>query len=166
MALMVGAFIIHGISPGPNVINEQPALFWGLIVSFWVGNFLLLLLNLPLIGLWVRMLAIPYKVLFPAIVAFACIGTFSIGLNALDIFAIAFFGVVGYFLVKFGAEPAPLLLGFVLGSLLEQNSASLADHLARGSDDLLRAPDLGRSADPCGGAARRRRPALDSAATR
>ena len=121
MALMVGAFIIHGITPGPNVINEQPALFWGLIVSMWVGNLFLVLLNLPLIGLWVKILAIPYKILFPAIVAFAAIGTLSIGLNPYDIFAIAFFGVVGYFLVKFGAEPAPLLLGFVLGPLLEQN---------------------------------------------
>ncbi len=121
MALMIGAFIIHGIAPGPNVINTQPALFWGLIVSMWVGNLFLVLLNLPLIGIWVRLLAIPYKILFPAIVAFAAIGTFSIGLNAYDIFAIAFFGVVGYFLVKFGAEPAPLLLGFVLGPLLEEN---------------------------------------------
>ncbi len=121
MALMVGAFIIQGITPGPNVISQQPALFWGLIVSMWVGNFFLVLLNLPLIGLWVKMLAIPYKVLFPAIVAFAAVGTFSIGLNPYDIFAIAFFGVVGYFLVKFGAEPAPLLLGFVLGPLLEEN---------------------------------------------
>jgi len=121
MALMVGAFIIQGITPGPNVINAEPALFWGLIVSMWVGNLFLVLLNLPLIGLWVKMLAIPYKVLFPAIIAFAAVGTFSIGLNPYDIFAIAFFGVVGYFLVKFGAEPAPLLLGFVLAPLLEQN---------------------------------------------
>ena len=121
MALMVGAFIIQGITPGPNVINAEPALFWGLIVSMWVGNLFLVLLNLPLIGLWVKMLAIPYKVLFPAIIAFAAVGTFSIGLNPYDIFAIAFFGVVGYFLVKFGAEPAPLLLGFVLGPLLEEN---------------------------------------------
>jgi putative tricarboxylic transport membrane protein len=121
MALMLGALIIHGIPPGPNVINAEPALFWGLIVSMWVGNLFLVLLNLPLIGLWVKMLTIPYKILFPAIVAFAAIGTFSINLNPYDLFAIAFFGVVGYFLVKFGAEPAPLLLGFVLGPLLEQN---------------------------------------------
>jgi len=121
MALMAAAIITHGIAPGPNVIDSQPALFWGLIVSMWIGNLFLVLLNLPLIGIWVKMLAIPYKILFPAIVAFAAIGTFSIGLNAYDIFAIAFFGVVGYFLVRFGAEPAPLLLGFVLGPLLEQN---------------------------------------------
>jgi putative tricarboxylic transport membrane protein len=121
MALMVGAFIIHGIQPGPNVIINEPALFWGLIVSMWVGNLLLVMLNLPLIGIWVRLLTIPYNVLFPAIVAFACIGTFSLNLNAFDVFAIAFFGILGYTLVKLGCEPAPLLLGFVLGPLLEQH---------------------------------------------
>jgi putative tricarboxylic transport membrane protein len=121
MALMLGAFIIHGIQPGPNVIEEEPALFWGLIVSMWVGNLLLVVLNLPLIGIWVKMLAIPYRILFPAIIAFACVGTFAIGFNAIDVYAIAFFGVLGYFLVKLGCEPAPLLLGFVLGPLLEEH---------------------------------------------
>jgi len=121
MALMVGAFIIQGITPGPNVIHDEPALFWGLIVSMWVGNLMLVLLNLPLIGIWVRMLTIPYKVLFPAIIAFACIGCYSINLNAYHIYAIAFFGIVGYALVKLGCEPAPLLLGFVLGPLLEEH---------------------------------------------
>ena len=124
MALMFGAFIIHGIAPGSTVIDREPALFWGLIVSMWIGNLFLVLLNLPLIGIWVRMLAIPYKILFPAIVGFACIGTFSIGLNAWDVFAIAFFGILGYVLIKLGCEPAPFLLGFVLGPLLE-------DHLRR-----------------------------------
>jgi TctA family transporter len=124
MALMVGAFIIHGIVPGPNIINDEPALFWGLIVSMWIGNFFLVLLNLPLIGIWVKMLAVPYKILFPVIIAFAAIGTFSLGLNAWDVFMIAFFGVLGYVLIKLGCEPAPLLLGFVLGPLLE-------DHLRR-----------------------------------
>ena len=124
MALMFGAFVIHGIAPGPTVIDREPALFWGLIVSMWVGNFFLVLLNLPLIGIWVRMLTIPYKMLFPAIIAFASIGTFSLGLNAWDVFMIAFFGVLGYVLIKLGCEPAPLLLGFVLGPLLE-------DHLRR-----------------------------------
>ena len=124
MALMLGAFIIHGITPGPNVINDEPALFWGLIVSMWVGNLMLVLLNLPLIGIWVRMLTIPYRMLFPAIIVFAAIGTFSLGFNAWHVFAIAFFGVLGYALIKLGCEPAPLLLGFVLGPLLE-------DHLRR-----------------------------------
>ena len=124
MALMLAALIIHGISPGPSVIEREPALFWGLIVSMWIGNFFLVLLNLPLIGIWVKMLTIPYRMLFPAIIGFAAIGTYSIGLSAWDVFAIAFFGVLGYGLIKLGCEPAPLLLGFVLGPLLE-------DHLRR-----------------------------------
>jgi TctA family transporter len=121
MALMIGAFIVQGITPGPNVINEQPALFWGLIASMWIGNLLLVMLNLPLIGLWVRMLAIPYQWLFPAIVVFAAIGTYSLNFNSFDVYAVAVFGVLGYVLIKCGCEPAPLLLGFVLGPLLEEH---------------------------------------------
>ena len=121
MALMVGAFIIQGITPGPQVIEDEPALFWGLVVSMWIGNLLLVLLNLPLIGIWVRLLKVPYRVLFPAIVAFACIGTYAINQNIFDVYAIALFGALGYVLVKLGGEPAPLLLGFVLGPLLEQH---------------------------------------------
>jgi putative tricarboxylic transport membrane protein len=121
MALMIGAFILQGITPGPNVINEQPALFWGIIASMWIGNLLLIILNLPLIGLWVKMLSIPYRVLFPAIVLFACIGTYSINQNIYDVYAIAFFAAAGYLLIRFGCEPAPLLLGFVLGPLLEEH---------------------------------------------
>jgi len=121
MALLAGAFIIQGITPGPNVINDEPELFWGLIVSMWVGNLLLVLLNLPLIGLWVRMLTIPYRVLFPAIIAFSVIGCYSLNLNAYDVYAIAFFGLLGYGLIRLGCEPAPLLLGFILGPLLEEN---------------------------------------------
>jgi putative tricarboxylic transport membrane protein len=121
MALMVGAFIVHGITPGPNVITDEPALFWGLIASMWIGNVLLVLLNLPLIGIWVRMLRIPYQVLFPMIVLFAVIGAYSLGLNEFDVYAIAAFGLLGYVLIKCGCEPAPLLLGFVLGPLLEEN---------------------------------------------
>jgi TctA family transporter len=121
MALMIGAFIVHGITPGPNVITDEPALFWGLIASMWIGNVLLVLLNLPLIGMWVRMLRIPYSVLFPMIILFAAIGTYSLGFNAFDVYAIAFFGLLGYVLIKCGCEPAPLLLGFVLGPLLEEN---------------------------------------------
>ncbi len=121
MALMVGAFIIQGITPGPSVVRDEPALFWGLVVSMWIGNLLLVMLNLPLIGLWVRFLRIPYHVLVPAIVAFACIGTYSINQNPYDVFAIVFFGILGYVLIKLGCEPAPLLLGFVLGPLLENH---------------------------------------------
>jgi TctA family transporter len=121
MALMVGAFIIQGITPGPSVIVDEPALFWGLVVSMWIGNALLVLLNLPLIGIWVRLVSVPYRVLFPAIVAFACIGTFAINLNIYDVFEVVFFGLLGYFLIKLGCEPAPMLLGFVLGPLLENH---------------------------------------------
>ncbi|GAB7038115.1 MULTISPECIES: tripartite tricarboxylate transporter permease [Catenuloplanes] len=121
MALMVGAFIVHGITPGPDVINDEPELFWGLIASMWIGNLLLLLLNLPLIGIWVRLLRVPYRVLFPMIVLFALIGTYSLSFNAFDVYAIAFFGLLGYLLISCGCEPAPLLLGFVLGPLLEEN---------------------------------------------
>jgi len=121
MALMVGAFILQGITPGPNVINDQPALFWGIIASMWIGNVLLVVLNLPLIGLWVKLLTIPYRALFPAIVLFACIGCFSINQNVFDVYAVAFFGIVGYVLIRLDCEPAPLLLGFVLGPLLEEH---------------------------------------------
>jgi TctA family transporter len=121
MALMVGAMIIQGIVPGPQVATEQPGLFWGLIASMWIGNLLLIVLNLPLIGIWVRLLTIPYHLLFPAILAFSCIGVYSINSNAFDLFAVAFFGLIGYVLVKLECEPAPLLLGFILGPLLEEN---------------------------------------------
>jgi TctA family transporter len=121
MALMVGAFIIQGITPGPSVMVDEPALVWGLIVSMWIGNGLLVLLNLPLIGIWVRLLRVQYWILFPAIVAFACIGTYSINQNVYDVFAIAVFGLLGYGLIKLGCEPAPMLLGFVLGPLLENH---------------------------------------------
>lgn len=121
MALMFSAFIVQGITPGPDVMTEQPALVWGLIASMWIGNVLLVLLNLPLIGMWVRMLSVPYSVLFPVIVVFACIGTYSLGQNPWHVFAVAVFGVLGFVLVRAGCEPAPLLLGFVLGPLLEEN---------------------------------------------
>jgi TctA family transporter len=120
MALMVGAFIIHGIVPGPQVMNREPELFWGLIASMWIGNLMLVLLNLPLIGIWVRMLTIPYRVLFPIIIGFACFGCYVIGRSPIDIYSVAFFGLLGYLLLKLGCEPAPLLFGFVLGPLLEQ----------------------------------------------
>jgi TctA family transporter len=121
MALMIGAMIIQGIVPGPQVADEQPALFWGIIVSMWVGNLLLILLNLPLIGIWVRLLTIPYHLLFPAILAFSCIGVYSVSSNPFDLYTVAFFGLLGYVLVKLDCEPAPLLLGFILGPLLEEN---------------------------------------------
>ncbi len=121
MALMVGAMIIQGIVPGPNVAAEQPALFWGIIASMWIGNLMLVILNLPLIGLWVKLLKVPYHYLFPIIMAFCSIGVYSVNSNIYDLFAVAFFGLLGYVLLKLKCEPAPLLLGFVLGPMLEEN---------------------------------------------
>ena len=121
MALMIGAMIIQGIVPGPDVATEQPALFWGIIASMWIGNLMLIVLNLPLIGLWVRLLTVPYYVLFPIIMAFCSIGVYSVNSNVYDLYAVAFFGLLGYALMKMRCEPAPLLLGFVLGPLLEEN---------------------------------------------
>jgi len=112
--------IIQGIQPGPNVITEKPDLFWGLIASMWVGNVMLLVLNLPLIGMWIRFLTVPYHLLFPGIVAVCCIGVYSVNNNAFDVYTMAFFGVVGYILVKLDCEPAPLILGFVIGKMMEE----------------------------------------------
>ncbi|MDT1063581.1 tripartite tricarboxylate transporter permease [Paracoccus sp. CPCC 101403] len=121
MALMIGAMIIQGIVPGPNVVSEQPALFWGIIASMWIGNLMLVVLNLPLIGLWVKLLTVPYYVLFPIIMAMCSIGVYSVASNTYDLYAVAFFGLLGYAMTKLRCEPAPLLLGFVLGPLLEEN---------------------------------------------
>jgi putative tricarboxylic transport membrane protein len=121
MALMVGAMTIHGIIPGPQVMTKNPTLFWGMIASMWVGNLMLLIINLPLVGMWVRLLKVPYRLLFPAILMFCCIGIYSINSLPTDVMFIAFFGLVGYMLIKFGFEPAPMLLGFVLGRLMEEN---------------------------------------------
>lgn len=121
MALMIGALMIHGIQPGPNVITEQPALFWGLIVSMWVGNVLLVVLNLPLINLWVKLLAFPYHLLFPAIVVITCIGVFSISNSLFDVWMLLLFGLAGYVLARLRCEPAPMLLGFILGPMMEEN---------------------------------------------
>ena len=121
MALMVGAMTIHGIIPGPQVMTKNPTLFWGMIASMWVGNLMLLIINLPLVGLWVRLLKVPYRLMFPAILMFCCIGIYSINSLPTDVMFIGLFGLVGYTLMKFGFEPAPMLLGFVLGKLMEEN---------------------------------------------
>ena len=120
MALMIGAMIIQGIQPGPTVMTEQPNLFWGLIVSMWIGNVMLLVLNLPLIGLWVRIISVPYHLLYPAIIVFCAIGVFSLNNNTFDIFLMGLFGVLGYVFRKLGAEPAPMLLAFILGPMMEE----------------------------------------------
>ena len=121
MAMMVGAMMVHGIAPGPQIISKQPELFWGLVASMWLGNAVLVLLNLPLIWLWIRLLTIPYRVLFPAIIVFCCIGSYSLKNNIADLLIMGVFGVIGYALRKLRCEPAPLLLGFILGPMLEEN---------------------------------------------
>ena len=120
MALMIGALIIQGIQPGPAVMTEQPALFWGIIVSMWVGNLFLLVLNLPMIGLWTRMIMLPYQYLYPLILMFCAIGVFSLNNSSFDIYLMALFGLFGYICLKLDCEPAPLLLGYILGPMMEE----------------------------------------------
>lgn len=121
MALMMGALLIQGITPGPNVVHEQPQLFWGVIASMWIGNAMLVILNLPMVGLWVSMLRIPYKMMLPAIVTFSMIGVFTVKNSGFDVQILAAFGLLGYLLHRVGCEPAPFLMGFVLGNLLEEH---------------------------------------------
>jgi putative tricarboxylic transport membrane protein len=121
MAMMIGALMIHGIAPGPRVMTDRPGLFWGLIASMWLGNFMLVVLNLPMVGLWVRLLRVPYRLLYPAIIVFCCIGVYAINSKPFDAFVMAFFAVFGYVALKLDCEPAPLILGFVLGPMMEEN---------------------------------------------
>ncbi len=121
MALMVGAMIIQGIQPGPMVITKQPELFWGMIVSMWLGNLFLVVLNLPLIGIWVRLLSVRYRFLYPAILVFCCIGIYSLQSSVMDVYIAAGFGLLGYIFIKLDCEPAPLLIAFVLGPMMEDN---------------------------------------------
>jgi TctA family transporter len=120
MALMIGALIIQGIQPGPTVVTDQPALFWGIIVSMWVGNLFLIILNLPMIGLWVRLVTVPYHLLYPAILVFCAIGVYSLNNQPFDVFLMAVFGLLGYLFAKLECEPAPLMLGFILGPMMEE----------------------------------------------
>jgi len=121
MALMVGAMTIHNIQPGPQVMTSNPELFWGLIASMWIGNAMLIILNLPLIGMWIKLLTVPYKFLFPAIVLFCAIGVYSTNNNTFDVWMVAIFGFIGYLFMRLGMEAAPLMLGFILGPMLEEN---------------------------------------------
>jgi putative tricarboxylic transport membrane protein len=121
MALMVGAMTIKGIQPGPQVMTSNPELFWGLIASMWVGNAMLVILNLPLIGIWIKLLTVPYRFLFPAITLFCCIGVYTLNNNNFDVFMTAIFAVIGYLFYKLKCEAAPLLLGFILGPMMEEN---------------------------------------------
>jgi putative tricarboxylic transport membrane protein len=121
MALMLGALTIQGIQPGPEVMNQRPELFWGLVASMWIGNLMLVVLNLPLIGIWVKLLEVPYRFLFPAIMAFSAIGIYSVNNSSFEIYLTALFGVLGFLCSKLGLPAAPLLLGFVLGPMMEEN---------------------------------------------
>ena len=121
MALMVGAMMVHNIQPGPQVMTSNPTLFWGLIVSMWLGNAMLIVLNLPLVGMWVQLLKVPYRLLYPAILMFCCIGVYSVNNNSFDVLITVLFAVLGVAFVRFGCEAAPLLLGFILGPMMEEN---------------------------------------------
>jgi TctA family transporter len=121
MALMIGALTIHGIQPGPQVMTERPNLFWGMVASMWLGNLMLIVINLPLIGIWVQLLRVPYRMLYIAILLFCAIGTYTISNNTVDVILTAVFGVLGYIFIRLQCEPAPMLLGFVLGPLMEDN---------------------------------------------
>ena len=121
MALMMGAMIIQGIAPGAAVMDKRPDLFWGMVASMWIGNLMLVVINLPLIGIWVKLLSVPYRLLFPLIVVIACIGIYSVKNTTFDVWMALIFGLVGYFFFKLRLQPAPLLLGFIVGPLLEEN---------------------------------------------
>lgn len=121
MALILGVMMTHGVSPGPRLMTDHPSLFWGLIMSFWIGNVLLVLLNAPLVGMWVRLLLIPYRLLFPAVIVFVCIGTYTVHNSSFDVWMVVLFGLFGYLMRSMGWPAAPLLLGFVLGPLLEEH---------------------------------------------
>ena len=143
MALMIGALMVHGIHPGPNLITEEPEIFWGLVMSFWIGNVLLVILNLPLIGLWVRLLLVPYHLLYPAILMFVSIGAYSVRYSGFDVMVVLGFGALGYLLRVLALPAAPLLLGFVLGPLVEQHFRR-AMVLARGDfTEILTRPISG-----------------------
>jgi putative tricarboxylic transport membrane protein len=121
MALMMGAMMIQGIAPGPQVMTEKPDLFWGLITSMWIGNLMLVILNLPLIGIWIRLLAVPYRILYPSMLLFMGLGAYSVSNNAFDVLLMVLFGIIGYIFIKLECEPAPLILGFILGPMMEEN---------------------------------------------
>jgi putative tricarboxylic transport membrane protein len=134
MALMLGALTIQGIAPGPQLMTEHSDLFWGVVASMWIGNMMLLVLNLPLIGIWIRLLTIPYRLLYPAILVFCCIGVYSVSNSVFDVYLAAGLGIVGYVLHRCDCSPAPLILGFILGPILEEN---LRRALLIGRGDLM-----------------------------
>ena len=143
MALMVGAMTIHGIVPGPQIMTKQPQLFWGMIASMWLGNLMLLIINLPLIGLWVRFLKVPYRLMFPSIVLLCCIGIYSVANSPIDVFMTAAFGLFGYALLKFGLEPAPAAAGLRARAADGGEAPPGPGDRPRPHDDVRRLPDRG-----------------------
>ena len=141
MALMIGALMMHGLHPGPQLMRDKPELFWGLIASMWIGNLMLVILNLPLVGIWAKMLTVPYRFLYPAILLICCIGVYSINNSALDVLIATVFGFVGYLLYRLRCEPAPLLLGLHPGPADRGEPAPRAGDLARQPDGVRPAPD-------------------------
>ena len=144
MALMLGALTIQGIQPGPEVMTTRPELFWGLIASMWIGNALLVILNLPMIGLWVKLLKVPYRLLFPAIMAFSAIGIYSVNNSSFEIYLTALFGVIGFVWIKLGCSPAPMLLGFVLGPMMEEHLRR-AMLMSKGDPSVFVTRQIGRA---------------------
>jgi len=136
MALILGVLLIHGISPGPKVMIDQPDLFWGLVMSFWIGNFLLVLLDIPLINIWIRLLSVPYHVLYPCVVLFVCVGVYTVNFNSFEVLTLVVFGILGYGMRLLEFPPAPLLLGFILGPMIEENFRR-AMIVSRGSFDIF-----------------------------
>ena len=136
MAVILGGMLIHGIAPGPQLIANDPVLFWGVIASFWIGNVFLLILNIPLIGIWVRLLTVPYHLLYPGMLFFICIGVYSVNNSTFDVMLTLIFGLIGFGMMRFGFPAAPLLLGFVLGPLIEENFRR-ALVLSRGNLDVF-----------------------------
>ena len=145
MALMLGALTIQGIQPGPEVMTLRPDLFWGLIASMWIGNLMLVVLNLPMIGLWVKLLQVPYRLLFPAIMAFSAIGIYSVNNSSFEIYLTALFGIFGFVCMKLGFPLAPMLLGYVLGPMMEEN---LRRSMLMSGGDPIGVRHAGRSASP------------------
>jgi TctA family transporter len=121
MALMIGALMIHGIQPGPQIMTERPQMFWGMVASMWIGNLMLVIINLPLIGMWVQLLKVPYRFLYLAILLFCGIGVYTVNNSAAAVLIAAVFGVLGFIFYRLQCEPAPMILGFVLGPLMEEN---------------------------------------------
>ena len=121
MAILLGAMIMHGVIPGPQLISSKPEMFWGLIVSFWIGNLMLLVLNLPLIGILVRIITVPGRILYPVVIFFICIGSYSVANNVFDVVVTLVFGLIGYVLVRLRYNAAPVMLGFILGPMMEEN---------------------------------------------